>query len=95
MNRPQSSLIEALLGVMGRRKAQCRAHASIPWVPEVFHARFGVPTTGGGQVGAESIVMRTDEKLRVRYGYPPPPAHSPQLTVHSHVFSLTVRMHEE
>lgn len=92
MNRPQSSLIEALLGVMGRRKAQCRAHASIPWVPEVFHARFSVPTTGGGQVGAESIVMRTDEKLRVR---PPPPAHSPQLTVHSHVFSLTVRMHEE
>ena len=55
----------------------------------------GVPTTGGGQVGAALIVMRTDEKLRVRYGYPPPPAHSPQLTVHSHVFSLTVRMHEE
>lgn len=95
MNRPQSSVIEPLLGVMGRRKAQCRAHASIPWVPEVFHARFSVPTTGGGQVGAASIVMRTDEKLRVRYGYPPPPAHSPQLTVHSNVFSLTVRMHEE
>ena len=43
----------------------------------------------------QSIVMQTDEKLRLRYGYPPPPAHSPQLTVHSNVFSLTVRMHEE
>ena len=80
---------------MGRRKAQCRAHACIAWVPEVFHAQFSAPTTGGGQVGDESIVMRTDEKLRVRYGYPPPPAHSPQLTVHSLVFGLTVRMHEE
>lgn len=95
MNRLQSSLIEPLLGVMGRRKAQCRAHAFISWVPEFFHARFSTPTTGKGQVGAESIVMRTDEKLRVRYGYPPPPPHSPQLTVHSFVFSLTVRMHKE
>ena len=48
------------------------------WVPEVFHARFSTPTTGGGQVGAESIVRRTDEKLCVRYRYPPPPSHSPQ-----------------
>ena len=66
-----------------------------PGCQRFFHARFSVPATGGGQVGAESIVMRTDEKLRVRYGYPPPPAHSPQLTVHSHVLSLTLRMHEE
>lgn len=69
--------------------------ACVHTLAEVFHALFSVPTTGGGQVGAESIVMRTDEKLRVRYGYPPPPAHSPQITVHSHVFSLTVRMHVE
>ena len=47
MNRPQSSVIEVLLGVMGRRKAQCRAHASIPWVAEVFHARFSVPRLAG------------------------------------------------